>query len=93
MEIANDVGLDREAITKARLRVDTLKWVCARLNPGKYSDKISIEATVKRASHEDALAELDGPVIEQFPALAAPGLNGGHEQALDGLDKADVESA
>ncbi len=37
MEISDDAGADRDAIAKARLRVDTRKWVCARMNPKKYS--------------------------------------------------------
>ena len=72
MEIANDVGTDRDAIAKARLQVDTLKWSCARMNPRKYSDKLNIEATVRPTPHEDALDELAGPVGESLPALPAP---------------------
>ncbi len=59
MEIANDVGMDRDAIAKARLRVDTLKWVCARMNPKKYSDRLKLDATVTDTTHEDALDQLE----------------------------------
>ena len=89
MEIADEVGTDRDDIAKARLRVGTRKWACARMNPKKYGDHLKIDATMRPKSHEEMLDELDGPVIEQFPALPAPGLNGSHEQALDGLDSAE----
>ena len=59
MEISDDAGTDRDDIAKARLRVDTRKWVCARMNPKKYSDKLSIDTKVSVTRHEDALAALD----------------------------------
>ena len=59
MEISDAVGTDRDDIAKARLRVDTRKWVCARMNPKKYSDKISIDASVSVTGHETALDDLE----------------------------------
>ncbi len=59
MEISDNTGTDRDDIAKARLRVDTRKWVCARMNPKKYSDKLSIDTKVSVTRHEDALAALD----------------------------------
>ncbi len=58
MEISDDAGTDRDDIAKARLRVDTRKWVCARMNPKKYSDKLSIDTKVSVNQHEAALDEL-----------------------------------
>ncbi len=69
MEISDDVGADREAIAKARLRVDTRKWVCARMNPKKYSDRLAIDAQVIETRHEDALDALAAP---DEPVLGKP---------------------
>ncbi len=55
MEISDDVAEDAQAVAKARLRIDTRKWVCARMSPKKYSDKISIDASVNVTGHETAL--------------------------------------
>ncbi len=59
MEISDDVGAGRDDIAKARLRVDTRKWVCARMNPKKYSDRLKLDATVTNTPHEDALDQLE----------------------------------
>ncbi len=59
MEISDDVPEDAQDVAKARLRIDTRKWVCARMSPKKYSDKICIDATVSATPHEDALDALD----------------------------------
>ncbi len=59
MEISDNTGTDRDDIAKARLRVVSLKWVCARMNPKKYSDRLAIDAQVSETRHEDALAALD----------------------------------
>ena len=59
MEISDNTGTDRDAIAKARLRVDTRKWVCARMNPKKYSDRLKLDATVTDTPHEDALGQLE----------------------------------
>ncbi len=69
MEISDDAGTDRDDIAKARLRVDTRKWVCARMNPKKYSDRLAIDAQVSETRHEDALAALGGP---DEPVLGKP---------------------
>ncbi len=65
MEISDAVGTDRDDIAKARLRVDTRKWVCARMNPKKYSDRLAIDAQVVQTRHEDALDELAGPALDK----------------------------
>lgn len=41
------IALNEEAIARARLRVDTRKWMLAKLAPKKYGDKIEVEATVQ----------------------------------------------
>ncbi len=58
-EISDDVSAEPGAVAKARLQVDTRKWVCARMNPKKYSDKISIDANVNVSNHEKALDDLE----------------------------------
>ena len=59
LEISDKVAKDHNAVAKARLQVDTRKWVCARMNPKKYSDRINIDTSVKVISHEQALTELE----------------------------------
>jgi hypothetical protein len=36
------VVLDDEAVSRSRLRVDTRKWMLARLAPKKYGDKLDV---------------------------------------------------
>lgn len=38
---------DHEHINRSRLRVDTRKWIAARLLPKKYGDKVSAEVSGK----------------------------------------------
>lgn len=45
IEIADGVKEDAAAIAKARLKIDTRKWILSRMNPKKFSDKQSIEHT------------------------------------------------
>lgn len=45
------VALDDEAVSRSRLRVDTRKWILARLAPKKYGDKIEVDATIKGDVH------------------------------------------
>ncbi len=59
IELSANCSQDHHAVAKARLQVDTRKWVCARMNPKKYSDRINIDAKVQVVSHEQALDELE----------------------------------
>jgi hypothetical protein len=34
--------VDHENIQRSRLRVDTRKWICAKMKPRKYGDKVAI---------------------------------------------------
>lgn len=45
LDIADNVIPDTAEIAKARLKIDTRKWMLSRMNPKKYSDKQSIEHT------------------------------------------------
>lgn len=38
--IADDVIAETAEVAKAKLRIDTRKWVLSRLNPRKYGDKV-----------------------------------------------------
>lgn len=40
-------GFDFDHIARSRLRVDTRKWVCARMVPKKYGDRVLNEITGK----------------------------------------------
>ncbi len=48
-----------------------------------------IETKVTTGTHEEMLAELEGPVREPLPPAPGAGLNGAHEHALDGLGKTE----
>jgi hypothetical protein len=51
--------VDREHIQRSRLRVDTRKWICAKMKPRKYGDKV--ETTHQVGDTLAALmAEIDG---------------------------------
>lgn len=45
VSIADDVTPDPSAVAKARLQVDSRKWVASKLLPKKYGDKITQEHT------------------------------------------------
>jgi hypothetical protein len=52
--IADDGSLDiieKENVQRSRLRVDTIKWKCAKLHPSKYSDRYQISG-----AHEKPIA-------------------------------------
>lgn len=40
------ITLNDEAISRARLRVDTRKWMLSKLSPKKYGEKLEIDASV-----------------------------------------------
>lgn len=50
--------MDAEFVGRSRLRVDTRKWLMARMAPKKYGDKIALTGALT-VSHEDALDRLD----------------------------------
>ncbi|EBJ4216936.1 ubiquitin carboxyl-hydrolase [Salmonella enterica] len=41
--IADDAAEESAAVAKARLQIDTRKWVLSRMNPKKYGDKVTQE--------------------------------------------------
>jgi hypothetical protein len=50
--------MDAEFVGRSRLKVDTRKWLMARMAPKKYGDKIALTGSLT-VSHEDALDRLD----------------------------------
>lgn len=67
VEIANDDSNDMiqndkgwvgnpTAVSRAKLKIDTLKWQAARLAPTVYGDRIQQEVTITK--HEDFLKQL-----------------------------------
>jgi hypothetical protein len=51
---------NQDVIARSRLRVDTRKWLMARMAPKKYGDKITQELTGGLTiTHEEALGELE----------------------------------
>lgn len=41
-EIGDDVPEEKEAINKARLRIDTRKWLMSKMKPKKYGEKLDL---------------------------------------------------
>ena len=51
---------DREALARAKLRIETRRWRAAKLARHKYGDKAQpVARGLAPLSHEDALAQLD----------------------------------
>jgi hypothetical protein len=48
-----------EEIRRAQLRIDTRKWIAAKLKPRKYGDKQQIEVTHRYADMDDADLEAE----------------------------------
>ena len=47
LEIADADDLTPEEVQRARLRIDTRKWMVGKLRPSKYSDKLDIDLKAK----------------------------------------------
>ncbi len=69
--------LDRDHITRTKLRIDTRKWILARMNPKKYGDAVSMRHSGDSKNPVHLLVnQLQGSSI---PVAAE----------LDGLDECD----
>lgn len=66
IEISDDVAgsTDAAVVNAARLRVDTRKWLMAKLLPKKYGDKVEVNATLTLAAFVDQVERIVNPVIE-----------------------------
>jgi hypothetical protein len=54
---------DSEVINRARLRVDSRKWIASKLKPKKYGERLEIESTQKHSADQysdDELAAIAG---------------------------------
>ncbi|GKX60657.1 terminase small subunit-like protein [Leminorella grimontii] len=47
LDIADDAAEESAAVAKARLQIDTRKWVLSRMNPKKFGDKVTQDIDVK----------------------------------------------
>lgn len=83
IEIADDSGLDvvmtengprpdGEVINRAKLRVDTRKWLLSKLAPKRYGDRLQVDATVSVEAMDDS--ELRATVMELAERLGLVGL-------------------
>ncbi len=43
IELSDTVGLSKEEVAKARLQIDTRKWIAAKLYPKTYGDRLMAE--------------------------------------------------
>jgi hypothetical protein len=48
--LTDTVALDKDAINKARLQVETRKWISSKLKPKKYGDKLDMTSDGKPVS-------------------------------------------
>ncbi len=57
----SETVLNAEHVQRSRLRVDTRKWLLAKLQPKKYGDRLDLRHSGNLVlTHEEALDELDG---------------------------------
>lgn len=49
------VAIDHDAVNRARLKIDTRKWMAGKLRPKKYGDKIEVD---QKLDVSDPLAAL-----------------------------------
>jgi hypothetical protein len=77
--------LDKEAVMRSKLRVDTRKWIMAHRSPKKYGDKIAVEASGPEGK---PIEVLNSPVTIPALDLVLAKLN-----KLAGKDDAGPESA
>lgn len=69
LTIASNVGLTSEEIAKARLKIDTMKWIVCKLHPRAYADKgitINNNTQINNNIHEKfVLEQYDVKEIEE----------------------------
>lgn len=57
------LAVDQDHINRSRLRVETRKWIAAKLKPKKYGDRLTLDSTVKHSADaftDDELAHIAG---------------------------------
>lgn len=74
------VALNEEAISRARLRAETRKWLMGKMRPKKYGEKSSIELTGKDGEAIEVKTKLDDEInsriIELTTKIGAVGITG-----------------
>ncbi len=67
-ELSDNVALSAEAINKARLQIDTRKWIMSRLKPKKYGDNASLNVS-GTIQHEQLIIQRTPKTIEHNPVI------------------------
>jgi hypothetical protein len=76
METKKGKMLDREAVQRSQLRIDTRKWLMSHLLPKKYSDKLTLDGSLSIGLAEaiSKARERVGAKIEEIANTEAPQL-------------------
>lgn len=53
VDIADDVDKDKEAIQKAKLRIDARKWIACKLHPRNYGERTMVDANIREVQDVD----------------------------------------
>lgn len=73
LDIADAVDADTAEVAKAKVRIDTRKWILSRMNPTKYGDKQQIDNTSSDGSMTPQAApdysRLSDDELRQYAAL------------------------
>lgn len=59
IDLEGNERTNSEFVQRSKLRVDSRKWIAARLSPRLYGDKVQNDTTVRIVPHEQALKELE----------------------------------
>lgn len=62
--VQNGWVLNGEHVQRSRLRVDTRKWVAARLNPKKYGDRIANEHSGPDGGPIETVTEIKRTIVD-----------------------------
>lgn len=66
--------LNKEHVMRSRLRVDTRKWICAKMNP-KYADRVSAELTGANGGPIGIADVTEAELARRIAFALASGLN------------------
>ena len=64
LDIADEVKEDPDSIAKAKLKLDTRKWVSSKLKPKKYGDRIHNEILIDNSIKEMTDEEIKNRIAE-----------------------------
>lgn len=60
----NEYKVNNAIVARAKIRIDIRKWQAAKLMPHIWGDRQTIDTNITIKSHEQALKELEGEIIE-----------------------------